>query len=299
MPATQGLKKFDRNYVMKITTQNNTTITITRPTTLEFNIQRNDFAGTNVGMFSIYNLGAATRNLIRHDVNSTGLFDILSIKLFAGYGNGPLYPLIFSGNAQRAYSHREGTEFLTTIEAFDGGTAHNNALSDFTVPANTSNADVVNMLLADLVPYGVNVGAVVPLPGTVPKRTQFSDNTTALLQQVTNGNFFIDLETANVLLPQSAIGLQPIVTIDSSTGLLSTPYVEQQLLQFDILFEPRLVVGSTINLQSLTAQPYNGIHRITGIKHRGTISSAVSGDCVTTITARGGIFEGTTTQASI
>jgi hypothetical protein len=293
-----GFDKYNRNFILTISPPGGVEpFTITRPFTIEFDINRNNYAGTNYAQIRIYNLSQYHRNLIRHDVSDTNAFNPLNIVLQAGYGDGPQYPIIFAGNAQTAYSHREGVNFITTITGFDGGTAYQNAKTDLNVAAGTSWQSVISSALADLKPYGINVGAVAPFEGSVSRGFGLSGNTVSILKQLTNDSFFIDSKVANVLPNGFAIGTAPFVTINSQTGLLNTPYVQQQILTVDILFEPRLIIGSTIKLESNASQAYNGIHQVIGITHRGVISEAKSGDATTSLTCRGGIFEGLVSQA--
>ena len=70
--------------------------------------------------------------------------------------------------------------------------------------------------------------------------------------------------------------------INSQTGLLGTPVREQTLIHFDMLLEPSLNVGSSVELISSTADNFNGLYKITAVKHRGMISGTLSGSAITT-----------------
>lgn len=287
-----ALNKYNRNYLLTVIPYNAPSFTISRPFTIEFDISRNDFADANYAQIRIYNLSQLHRNLLRHDVTDQNAYQPLVLVLQAGYGAGPIYPVIFSGNAQVAYSKREGNNFITTITGFDGGAAFQNAVTDLNIAAGTPWQDVIGAALRDLTPYGIQIGAVAPFPGTVAKGFGLSGNTTKLLGELTNDSFFIDNRTANVVPDGFCIGTSPFVTINSQTGLLNTPSVQQSIIDIEILFEPRLTVGSTIKLESNAAKVYNGIHQVVGITHRGVISGAVSGEATTGIRALGGVFKG-------
>lgn len=50
-----------------------------------------------------------------------------------------------------------------------------------------------------------------------------------------------------------------------------------------MIFEPRIVVGQVIEIQSRIAPMFNGQYKLYGLKHSGTISGAVAGDVTTEI----------------
>lgn len=284
--------KFGRNFVLQISGPAfPTPLEITLPFTIEFEINRKNYGDTNSASIRIYNLSKQHRDQIIHDQMDTASIEhTLFITLQAGYGVGPNYPLIFKGNATRAYSTRQGTDFLTTIEAQDGGVAYTNAVSSHSFGAGTPITQVYETLIADLLPYGVSKGAVSEFTGTLGKGGGFCGNTVELLTELTNGNFFVDNLKANILTAFDAIGGNDVV-INSSSGLLGTPLKEQQILLVDMLFEPRLVVGSTVTLDSTTVfGTYNGKHKVISVEHRATISAAVCGDAVTRVGLQAGVF---------
>ena len=82
-----------------------------------------------------------------------------------------------------------------------------------------------------------------------------------------------------------------LTIIDSSTGLLNTPLLEETVVYLDILFEPRLVFGQGVKLKATTGpSDFINTYKVVSIHHRGTISDAVCGDAVTTVGLLGGIF---------
>jgi hypothetical protein len=55
------------------------------------------------------------------------------------------------------------------------------------------------------------------------------------------------------------------------------------MLDFEMLFEPRLTIGQTVQLKSDTNRIFNGIYKVMGFEHSGTISDAVAGPCKTSV----------------
>lgn len=290
--------KFGLNY--RLTAQGNFQgvpyeLEIQYPLRIDFDIIRHNYASTNTAQIRLYNLSAQHRNMLLHDQYDFSPEDVLSVTLQAGYGNGPQWPVIFSGNATRAYSVREGVNFVTVIEAQDGGDAYANATVNTQFPAGTQQRDIIIALIEQLKPYGVSAGSISKFEGEISKGVAYSGNVLDILRQLTNQNFFIDNLTANALVPGDSTAAN-VLTIDASAGLLETPIKQQQYLEIKILFEPRLVIGSQINLKSSTAAVYNGVHQVVSLHHKGTISGATSGHCVTILGAQAGVFNAVTAQ---
>lgn len=284
--------KFGRNYIMTIQSSRfSPPIVIGLPFTIDFTVTRNSYSSSNDARITLYNLSEYHRNLLRQDQWDKSVSATLNITLQAGYGSGPQYPIIFQGNTTRAYSVRQGVNYLTILDAFDGGKAYQNAISNLQFTAGQSIASVYSALINDLLPYGISKGAVSTYLGNLAKGVSFSGNTMDILRDLTNSNFFVDNLKANILQQGDAIGGNT-VTINAASGLLGTPIKENQWLSFDIIFEPRIVIGTVINIDSLTAvNTYNGIHKVVSVQHRGTISAAVAGNCITSLGVEAGIFQ--------
>lgn len=278
------MRKFGRNYSLSVGTQNGSTLTIALPFTIEFDITRNTLTSANVCSIRIYNLSANHRNQLRFNIMDTG--DYRPITLFAGYGNN--LSVIFSGSITQAWSVREGVNFITTIECFDGGYAFNNGITNTTFPSGTPMQTVISSLAGSL--PNVQGGYIgTNYPGTLSRGNSVNGNTMDLLRDLTGGGVFIDNGTVNCLGDNECIPANGITVIDESSGLLATPVREQTILTFDMIFEPRLVVGQQIQLNSSTGANFNGFYKTISVKHRGMISGAVCGDAITSV----GLFYGT------
>lgn len=284
--------KFGRNYSLSVQASDGSTITIAPPFTVEFDITRNVYTSANVCQIRIYNLSQNNRNLIRFDFSNYG--QVRSIQFRAGYGDN--LALIFAGNISQAWSVRESTNYITTIECFDGGYAFVNGISNRTFGAGTTQEAILRALISDL--PGISFGAISSnyirdasgSPFVISRGAAYSGNTANILGELTGGGFFIDNSKAYCLGNNSAF-VGSITQINSSTGLLGTPVREQTIVNFDMIFEPRIQVGQEINLQSTTVSDanVNGVYKVISVKHRGMISPAVSGNAITSI----GFFYGT------
>jgi hypothetical protein len=274
------MNKFGRNYLLTFQNDVGTLLsTVTLPLTVEFDITRNTLASANVCQIRLYNLSKQLRNLIRHNRNDYGNYK--SVLLQAGYGSLIGLPIIFSGNITAAWSMREGVNFITQIECYDGGYAISNGATNITFPAGTAQQTVIETLAASL--PNVTTGMIGTFPGTLSRAATYSGNTADILRGLTGGAFFIDKQVVNALGTTAVIpSVGPQLVINSQSGLLGTPMLENGIVHFDILFEPTLQVGTQITLASSTEIGFNGDYKVTAVKHRGMISSAVCGTVVTT-----------------
>lgn len=246
------------------------------PFTIEFDIIRNTLTSANVCKFRIYNLSLKNRNQLRFNISDYG--QLRTVQFKGGYGNN--LGICFQGNVSQAWSVREGVNFITQIECYDGGFAFVNGQTDAQFPAGATNQGVIANLAGSL--PGVDVGAIGSYPGTLQRGASFSGTTTDHLRDLTGGGFFIDNGKANALGTNEYIQRGAVLTIDSKAGLLGTPVLEQTIVHFDMLWEPRLHAGEQVFLSSITEQNFNGAYKITGVKHRGIISESVCGSVTTT-----------------
>jgi len=60
-----------------------------------------------------------------------------------------------------------------------------------------------------------------------------------------------------------------------------------------MIFEPRLIVGQLVSIESVTAPQYNKRYKVVSLRHQGMISDSVSGQAVTTV----GCFTGENLKA--
>lgn len=285
------MQKFGRSYILNVGMAGGGLLTIEPPFTVEFDITRNTLTSANVCSIRIYNLSKNNRNLLRFNPIDQGDYRI--VQLFAGYGQN--LPQIFSGNISQAWSVREGTNFITTIESYDGGYAYNNGMSTTQFPTGTAMSTVISSLAGSL--PNTQPGYIGSYPGTLPRGMAVNGNTLEILRQLTGGGVFIDNQTVNCLGDNECLPANGITVIDDSTGLIGTPLLEQTILNFDLIFEPRIVVGQQIQLNTTTgpsdtytnASLWNGVYKTVAVKHRGVISSAVCGDAITSIE----VFAGT------
>lgn len=202
-----------------------------------------------------------------------------SIQLKAGYGDN--LTTIFQGNISQAWSVREGVDFITQIECFDGGFAFVNGTTNISFPAGTPDRTKIQTMMLNL--PNVSPGVVGNYTGVSTRGNAYSGSTYDILGQLTGGGFFVDNEVAHAVQTSETIPAPGgIAIINSQSGLLGTPVLEVSTVRFDMLFEPRLVPGQQVLLDVSTEENFNGLYKITGVKHRGMISESVGASVITT-----------------
>jgi hypothetical protein len=275
--------KLSRNF--KLTVQpngkkssTNKDIVITPPFTIQFDITRNILSSLNVSTFRIYNLSEKNRARIRKDQANVGLNK--NIEFLAGYGDELSF--CFSGNVTRAYSVREGNNFITTIESFDGGFATVNATTSVEFAKNTTKKAAMITLMNKLSKFGIEKGKIGDIKGKFLRKTALSGNIIYLMNQIVPGATFIDNKIINVLGENEVLKSIPI-TIYSKSGLLQTPSLDLYNLTFDTILETKIQIGQKIKLISDTEKGYNAYYKIMSLKHRGIISESISGTAITTM----------------
>ena len=265
--------KFGRNYRLDIFTPSGKQITIELPFTVQFSVVRNTLASANTGSFTIYNLGEVTRNQIFKDRFS--VTEYWRIRFWAGYGNR-LHE-VFTGNALEAFSYKEGSNWVTKLDCFDGMDAIQNGFTSTTIQKGTQNTDIFSRIIDDM-PNTVK-GLFGSLgEGSAPRGKVLLGQSTDILNTETDGKFFIDRETVNVLTDEEVIS-GDVVSLDPGQ-LLSTPRRREAFLDVTTLFEPQVQVGQVYEITSLESR-YNGQYAIKGFSHNGIISSGVNGDART------------------
>lgn len=281
--------KFGRTYSMKIQIDDElNAIEVNYPITLEFNIVRNTFASANTGSFTIYNLGETRRRQVFHDRYDVSKYR--QIILQAGYESEQNTPLstIFQGNIRSAYSYKKKQDWTTVIDAWDGGYGIvNGQISESASPAK-SITEVIQGLVTAM--PNVTMGTIDIPPVQKTRSMALFGNAWDIIRRLTGNNTtYIDNEKVNAVAQGSYVtppdGI-PVITSD--TGLLGTPRKLGALLEVDMIFEPRIFINQLVQLESLESY-YNGQYAVMGFTHHGTISGAICGDAITTLSLWSGV----------
>lgn len=250
-------------------------VVIELPFTLEFEVKRATLASSQTATFRIFNLGARTRDLLQKDWFN--LADVRAIQFRAGYRGEPT-TLVFNGTVKSAQSYRRpgGVDFITEIEAFDGGAAMANGYSLRTIAGGTQYSDIIKTLAKDL-PGLAKSAFVGAISGSTKRGSAFAGPAWAYIFQLSGGLATIDNGQLKVL-NQTEVAASSVPTISSESGLLGTPQRYLNLMKVSMIFEPQFTIGQLVNLDSSTLKKFNGAYKVMGINHRGIISEARDGE---------------------
>lgn len=269
------MEKFGLNYRLKVGLENGDFVIIEPPFTLQFNIIRNTNAQVNAAQFRIINLSPTTRDALRYNISTFA--KIIPVELYAGYGNK--LARCFRGSIMIADSFREGVDYLTQIECFDGGQAYINSRTSQSFSKGTPFKEVITKIAGDLV--DTEVGGIGDFKGILKRSNSYQGSSVEILRDLTGNNFFIDNGKAHALFSNEYLDTGSILEISPSTGLLNTPIFEQSIVRFETLFEPQLNVGVRIKLDAFTNRNYNGLYKCTSVHHKGVISESVASSVTT------------------
>jgi len=275
-------QKFGLYYEIRAETADGRVIIVSNPFTCQFEITRNNLASVNNASFTLFNLQETSRLALFKDAFDSTTFR--SIKFYAGYSNSyvDVVPLCFDGSISQCFSERSGQDYRTVIECYDGQQAVVSSFTSQTVEAGKAYKDQVINLVSDLKDIK---GAVVGngIDGQSKRATAHFGNTTDILNNITGNKFYIDSLNGYVLDTTDVLGGDRII-IDSDSGILDIPRKTETSVQMSILFEPRLKPSQQIEIKSSVNPIYNGIYKLSGLSHTGTISDGVASKVVSRLT---------------
>lgn len=280
------MRKFNRNYhivfevgyrkdLLEYVPQQ--TIKVQYPFTLKFDVNRGVWSDANTGNFQLYNLGYDIQALLWKDRADQTKY--VTMWVYAGYED--VMPLIFMGDVQECTSYRNGVDFITDIQATDGGYLFQYGFINKTFSKDTDFKFLIQELLAG-VPT-CKVGYITSNVKQMRKRGRtFIGQTMKLLEAYDFDKVFIDNGELHILGENDVIpGQLMVLTADS--GMIGTPRRSETTLNVDTIFEPQLVVAQAINLQSKIYPFLNQNYQIIGLRHYGTISPVECGNLYTSV----------------
>lgn len=217
-----------------------------------FDIDKLGLGTSSKAKIEIYNLSTESRQKIQKG---------WSIQLKAGYTN--LVATIFLGvvGPGGAYSKRQEADIVTTLECGDGEAALVLGTLDKSYPAGTTIAAVISDCIAA---SGLGNGTIVGIPnvtfnsgytahGSITDTLNAITKKAGLAWNVNNGN-------VNVI-PIKGFDGQTAEIVSVNTGLIGVPSMDNGILKFDSLLNPRLLPGSICQLSSENTF-LNGFYKI-------------------------------------
>lgn len=254
------------------------------PLTCRFQIIKNSTLSAGSAIFQIYNLTADVRSDLYKDAFEQAIYK--KITFAAGY-QGEELPLIFQGNILIAYSYRQGPDWITEIQALDGGYARDNGIANITKPAPYSIEDLAKDVIGKMPKAEVGKIGALDLDQPAYRGITLNGNAWDLIARSimpVGGRAFINNEQVYIVQQWEYIANQGNLTeIDADTGIIGTPRLQDAMVRARMIYEPRLQVQQTVHLTTLESR-MSGDYIVQQLIHGGTISGAVCEDLITDVT---------------
>lgn len=278
--------KFQAHYRVTVYSKSDT-VTITDPITCHFNVTRGVMSDNNRATIELYNLSPSTRKKIFQDVFTFNPDDWKYVHLEAGYGD--TLSLIFKGRILQAYSKKTGgqTDIITEIQAqaldiFDCD-------CHYQFKAGTSKRDAFQTMASSM--PNVKLANMGKLDGIFQTDTTFDGNAMNCLNQLTGGNTFVDNGNLNCIMLNEVVAV-PVPVIKDDNCLLETPMRRDANLEVKMLFEPTIITGQLLQIESHIYEKLNvnGQYKVLGFTHDCTISGSQGGTRTTTVNLYVGVY---------
>jgi hypothetical protein len=261
---------------VRIKTPDGYLITIKPPITFVIDAQIDMRSAVNNANLTFYNLAPDTRNKIYKDLYTFQLR--WQVSILSGYGETELYEM-FRGNIEEAYSLKQGTEWVTTIKAYDGSYQIHNGFANETITKDVEMKDAVKRIIHTM--PEILIGALgSPATGSTKRGQVMVGNSYQLIQGLTDNRAFISGETMYVLGEDEVLHGDAFV-LDSDLNF-TTPKRRDTYVELDTIFCPEIRIAGVAEIHTLEKR-YDGQYQVFGIHHNVTFSEAITGDAITTV----------------
>lgn len=252
-----------RNYQLTVGVGSQAVI-IRPPFRISFSVDKSVEVGLNKAKIRVWGLSQATRLKLIKDEWSQ---DYFPIELQIGYQDK--LELLFRGSVRKGEFNREGADFISTMDCFDGGV---DVVNGFTNTVATTKKDVILSALGDM--PNTTLGKVSKEGDLVRPRVMIGNSSSLIAGQLEEGEeFFIDNEQLFVIKRDEVRSTYaPLVT--ARTGLLDTPTVTKGKVAFNTMMNPTLKIAGLCKVESKYNPEVNGVYRIEQMNYAGDYSGA-------------------------
>lgn len=224
----------------------------THELTVAFSVSKSISGSANTASIRVWNLSEAHRNGVGKEFSE--------ITLECGYmppeGGGNV-GVIFAGQVRDVRHTREGPDIVTEVSCGDGDTAFRKATISKTYPAGTRVEDVVDGLHEELAKHGVKKGEF-KFPKDMPafKRPySMCGGCRRELDTIGRGKGFYWSVQNGVMEVIPGDGFLPgVVVLSPETGLIGTPTITDNGIQFKALLNPAVRPNRTVEIKSKTLE---------------------------------------------
>ena len=185
---------------------------------INFEIEKTSKSNPNTTKIRVYNLNEDSKGILKTKEDLTVILEI-------GYGSD--IDQVFIGDIERSFTQRKGADFITTIEADDGGQALAEAKLDKSYVAGTNLKTVIDDALKSMKNAGsIIVGAVTNIKDEIVQNgitvTGLSKTIVDNIASKQGMEFSIQDNEAQILDPEKDTG-ESAIFLTPSTGLIGSP----------------------------------------------------------------------------
>lgn len=258
------------------------------PLTVEFNIEKRGFTGSNSGSFKVYNLSEANfkrlyKPMIYNVSDDRGNYQSRRISFAAGYNDNVV--TIWDGFVSYAATEKKGGDIITSFESNDGIPA-NLTLKPITYQNKTYGEIVKAEVKRFGEAYSTRKVAVTIHPklieaknGVYKKKVKSFVTDSSFMKTLTNifGDeaYVRTRDIADIIISPPREAFEKIEEpIDITDKILVTPLSNNEYIKTSLLFEPRLIFSARVSFSSAINTPLanNASNLIVNnVSHSGTI----------------------------
>ncbi|CAR53283.1 phage protein [Burkholderia cenocepacia] len=215
-----------------------------------FEIRRGDAETPNSARINVYNLSKNTANRVGDEFSR--------VVVSAGYEGG--CGLLFDGSLIQARQGRESpTDTVLRLTCADGDRAYNFAYVNTTLAAGATHADVIEAALTAMQPKGVTRGYMPDLPGNPYPRGRVLFGMARDVMRCTARDLDMDWSIQDgklTMIPKTSFIPGEIHVVTAETGMIGMPTQMKNYIVVKMLLNPRIRIGSVIQLKNASVQQY-------------------------------------------
>lgn len=215
-----------------------------------FNITRGDSQTPNSARITIYNMAPQTAVRAQEEFKR--------VVVQAGYAGN--FGIIFDGTIKQTRLGRSNqTDTCLHITAADGDSAYNFAVVAMTLASGSTPTDHVNACANAMTVYGVAKGYCAGLDGNpLPRGKVMFGMARDFMRQAARGTqtTWSIQDGKIVTIPESGYMPDEIPVINFESGLVGMPMQTQHGIEFRVLLNPSIKIGTLVRLDNRSIQRY-------------------------------------------
>lgn len=211
---------------------------------IQFEVVKTVDSKPNKALIKVFNLNQTHDAQIRTEYTD--------VFLNAGY-EGALN-LVFRGNITHVFHYKEGTDWITEIEAADGDKDYRNAVVNEVLAAGATNQDVVDRVMRSM-PNTSKGYAEASKAGRTRGKVLVGNARDHLdkIAKQDGANWSIQDGTLQIVKTDSLLPNEAIV-VNSATGMLGAPEINEDGITVKFLMNPKATVNGALQLDNNNIQ---------------------------------------------